>query len=185
MGRFTPLPCRLDGLALLERKVMADARGGLERMFCRDDLADAGWQGAVVQSNLTLTRQMGTLRGLHFQYPPMAETKAIACINGAVFDVAVDIRAGSPTFLHWEGHVLSAENARTFILPPGFAHGFQALTEDARMLYFHSAAHSPEHEGGLNALDPGLGIAWPKPVSLLSDRDRALPGIAGFKGVSL
>ncbi|MCB1367024.1 MAG: dTDP-4-dehydrorhamnose 3,5-epimerase family protein [Rhodobacteraceae bacterium] len=183
MSRFTPLPSRLDGLALLERRVMADERGGLQRMFCRDDLAGAGWRGDVVQSNLTLTRRKGTLRGLHFQHPPHAEIKAIACIRGAVFDVAVDIRRGSKTFLEWEGHVLSHDNARTFVLPQGFAHGFQALTDDAEMLYFHSAAHSPEHEGGLNALDPAIAIAWPEPVSLMSERDRALPGIAGFEGV--
>lgn len=185
MSRFTPLPCRLQGLSLLERRVMADERGGLQRMFCRDDLAGAGWRGEVLQSNLTLTRLKGTIRGLHFQHPPKAEIKAIACIRGAVFDVAVDIRRGSGTFLQWEGHVLSAENARTFILPQGFAHGFQALTADAEMLYYHSTAHAPDHEGGLNALDPGIGIAWPEPAGLMSERDCALQGAGDFKGVDL
>lgn len=185
MERFTRLPCRLNGLSLLERRVIGDARGGLQRMFCCADLAEAGWTGEVAQSNLTVTRQKGSLRGLHFQRPPAAEIKAIACIAGAVFDVAVDIRAGSPTFLEWEGHVLSAENARTFVLPNGFAHGFQALSDDAQMLYFHSAAHAPYLEGGLNALDPEIGVDWPEPVGLMSNRDRGLPGAAAFEGLHL
>jgi dTDP-4-dehydrorhamnose 3,5-epimerase len=121
---------------------------------------------------------------MHFQYPPYAETKIVSCLHGEVFDVAVDLRRGSPTFLHWHAEILSAENHRTLLIPEGFAHGFQALSEDCELLYFHTAAYQPSSEGGLNAQDPRLQIRWPQAVIELSSRDAAHPLLdEGFVGV--
>jgi dTDP-4-dehydrorhamnose 3,5-epimerase len=121
---------------------------------------------------------------MHFQRPPYAETKFVSCLRGEVFDVAVDLRRGSPTFLFWHGEILSADNHRTMVIPEGFAHGFQTLCDDCEMLYFHSAAYHEAAEGGVNALDPLLAIKWPLEVTTLSDRDLAHPRLVGeFKGL--
>jgi dTDP-4-dehydrorhamnose 3,5-epimerase len=108
---------------------------------------------------------------MHFQHPPHAETKLVSCLRGEVFDVAVDLRHNSPTFLRWHAERLSADNHKTLVIPEGFAHGFQTLTDDCEMLYFHTAAYQPGAEGGLNAQDPRLAIEWPLPVVGLSPRD--------------
>jgi dTDP-4-dehydrorhamnose 3,5-epimerase len=183
-GRFlihkTPLP----GLMEIQRKRIGDARGFLERLFCADELAEAGWKGPVVQINRTLTTRKGTVRGMHFQHPPHAETKLVMCLRGRVFDVAVDIRQGSPTFLKWHGAVLHPENGAGMLIPAGFAHGFQTLSDDVEMLYCHSAAFAPNAEGGLNPRDRRVGVAWPMEITELSDRDKAHPHLDNtFKGV--
>ena len=169
--RFHRRPLPLPGLALVERQPIADQRGYLERMFCADTFAALGLAKPIVQINHTLTRTQGTVRGMHFQHPPHAETKVISCLRGEVFDVAVDLRRGSPTFLRWHGETLSGENHRTLIIPEGFAHGFQALTDDCELLYFHTARHTPHAEGGISPTDPRLAIVWPLPVTELSERD--------------
>ena len=128
-----------------------------------------------MQVNHTLTAKRGTVRGLHFQCPPYAETKLVNCLRGEVFDVAVDLRQGSPTFLQWHAEILTANNHKTLLIPEGFAHGFQTLTEDCELLYFHTAAYQPSAEGGLNAQDPRLDIDWPTTVTELSARDAAYP----------
>lgn len=172
MSRFRIIETPLAGLRVVERIPLGDDRGFLARMFCADELAAAGWRGPVAQSNLTLTRQPGTVRGLHFQHPPHAERKLIHCIRGAVWDVAIDVRAGSPTFLQWFAHELSAENNLAMLIPEGFAHGFQSLVADCELLYFHNSPHAPGSEGALNATDPRLGINWPLPISARSARDQ-------------
>jgi dTDP-4-dehydrorhamnose 3,5-epimerase len=135
---------------------------------------------------MTLTARLGSARGLHFQAPPYAETKIVSCIRGEVFDVAVDLRQGSATFLQWHGEVLSAKNNRTLLIPEGFAHGFQTLEDECEMLYFHTAAYHPETEGGLNIADPRLAIRWPKPLRDISKRDLDHPYIeADYRGISL
>jgi dTDP-4-dehydrorhamnose 3,5-epimerase len=122
---------------------------------------------------------------LHFQHPPYAECKLVTCLAGEVFDVAVDVRHNSPTFLHWHAEILSAENKKTFLIPEGFAHGFQTLTGNCEMLYFHTVAFRPEAEGALNVLDPRLAIRWPQPVAGLSARDADHPMLDdGFRGVA-
>jgi dTDP-4-dehydrorhamnose 3,5-epimerase len=186
MSRFAITELPLAGLRLIERLPLHDARGFLARLFCADELAAAGWTGPVAQINQTLTARAGSVRGLHYQRPPHAEMKLVSCLRGAVWDVAVDLRAGSPTFLHWHGEELSAGNNRALLIPEGFAHGFQALTRDAELLYCHSAAYAPDAEAALNALDPRLAIAWPAPVGDMSDRDRSHPLLtAAFEGVSV
>ena len=133
-----------------------------------------------------MTREPGTVRGMHFQLPPSAETKLIRCLRGRVFDVAVDLRRDSPTFLKWSGHELSATNAHLLVIPEGFAHGFQVLEPDSELLYLHTAFYDPAHEGGLSPADPMLAIRWPLPVNGLSDRDRNHPQLtADYRGIAL
>jgi dTDP-4-dehydrorhamnose 3,5-epimerase len=117
----------------------------------------------------------GTVRGMHFQPPPYAEIKFVSCLRGRVVDIAVDLRQTSSTFLHWHAEVLSADNQKTIVIPEGFAHGFQVLSEDCEMLYFHTAYYQAGAEDGLSALDPKLAIVWPLPVVGLSPRDAAHP----------
>lgn len=173
--RFDILATSIAGLKVLQRKSLADTRGYLERLFCAEELQALIPGKHIVQINQTLTAECGTVRGLHFQYPPHAEIKFVSCVRGEVFDVAVDLRCGSPTFLCWHAERLSAENHKTLVIPEGFAHGFQALTEDCGMLYFHTASFQADAEMGLSVQDPRLAIQWPLPLAELSPRDAAHP----------
>lgn len=183
-ARFEAHATPLAGLTVLERQPVGDERGRLERMFCAAELAPFLANAGVAQSNLTWTAARGTVRGMHLQAPPSAEDKLVACLRGRVWDVAVDVREGSPTFLRWHAEVLEGGGHRSMLIPKGFAHGFQSLTDDCTMLYFHTAPHNPAAEIGLDALDPRLAIAWPEPVACRSARDLSHPPIgAGFRGV--
>lgn len=185
------MTCRFDiqstgllGLNMLVRKPIGDSRGYLERMFCVDELEDVFGARRVVQINHTLTKAKGTVRGMHFQYAPHAEMKHVSCLRGAVFDVAVDLRKESPTFLSWHAEILSADNHKTLAIPEGFAHGFQTLTDNCEMLYLHTTTYAPGAEAGLNPLDAKLAIAWPLPIVEISPRDAAHALIIdGFDGV--
>lgn len=179
MARFEFLPTPLAGALLVQRRRIDDERGFLSRMYCRDEFHAAGVAPALAQINHTLTRRRGSVRGLHFQRPPHAETKLVSCIRGEVFDVAVDLRRESPTFLAWHGEVLSPANERSLLIPEGFAHGFQTLTDDCELIYLHTAAYEPTAEGALNATDPRLSIAWPLPVGDMSPRDRQVAMLPG------
>lgn len=186
MSPFEIIDLPLAGLKRVERRPRADARGFLARIFCADDLAAAGWTLPVAQVNHSRTAHAGSVRGMHCQSPPHAEMKLVTCIRGAVWDVALDLRAGSPTFLQWHGETLSADNNRALLIPEGFAHGFQTLNDDVELLYCHSAAFAPGAEMGLNPLDPRLAIAWPRPITEMSERDRdQLPIGPGFEGMVL
>lgn len=186
MSRLTWSDTPLDGLKLVQRQRAGDHRGFLDRLFCAGDLRAAGWHKPIAQINHTYTRQQGTVRGLHFQYPPHAEMKLVTCLHGTILDVAVDLRQDSPTFLSWHAEELSAENQRSLLIPEGFAHGFQALSNDVEMLYCHSESYTPEAEGGLHPQDPRLDINWPLPVSELSARDASHALIGNdFEGVAL
>ena len=124
------------------------------------------------------------MRGLHFQRLPHAETKLVSCLHGEIFDVAVDLRRGSPTFLHWCGEILSASNRKSLLIPEGYAHGFQALTENCELIYLHTAAYHPEAEGAFNVFDLALNIVWPLPIVDLSECDRNHPFIkSDFQGI--
>ena len=183
---FTLTDTTISDLVVLERKPIKDNRGLFERMFCKDELSRVLQGKSIVQVNHTHTKKVGALRGMHFQYPPHAELKLVSCLKGKVFDVAVDLRQSSSTFLRWHAEVLSADNFKTFVIPEGFAHGFQTLTEDCEMYYFHTAAYSTESEGALNALDPRLNITWPKSITEQSERDQAHPMLGeDFDGVAL
>lgn len=185
-SRFDVIQTPIAGLNVVVRKPIGDHRGYLERMFCSDDLAPLLNGRSIAQVNRTLTEIRGTVRGMHFQHPPHAEMKVVSCLRGEVFDVAVDLREGSPTFLHWHAEILSCDNHKSLVIPEGFAHGFQTLTDHCEMLYFHTAAYCPAAEDALNAQDPRLAIRWPEPVAAMSPRDAAHPMLNdGFTGMRL
>jgi dTDP-4-dehydrorhamnose 3,5-epimerase len=153
-------------------------------MYCAHELREALGERIIVQANRTATVRAGTVRGMHFQRPPHAEAKLVACIRGRVLDVALDLRRGSPTFLRWHAEELSEDNGVSLLIPEGCAHGFQSLEDGVEMLYFHTAAHVPSAEGGVDALDPRLGIPWPLAVVNRSPRDASHPAIdAHFEGL--
>lgn len=185
-SRFDLLDTALAGLQVVQRKPVGDQRGYLERLFCAEELQQLALGKPISQINHTFTASRGTVRGMHFQYPPYAEIKFVQCLRGAVFDVAVDVRSNSADFLCWHGELLSADNHKTLVIPEGFAHGFQTLTDDCEMLYFHTAAYQPSSESGLNPTDPRLAIRWPLAIAALSPRDADHPLLpTEFAGVTL
>lgn len=165
----------LAGLSVLYRPSFRDERGKFDRIFCSHSLHEVLGSRKLIQVNHSRTKSRGALRGLHFQRPPFAEMKIVSCIRGAIFDVAVDIRSGSATFMQWFGTYLDEEDGRGLVIPEGFAHGFQAITADAEIVYCTSAPYDRGSEGGLNALDPALGITWPLPIAQRSPKDELLP----------
>lgn len=180
------LPSRIAGLAVVETTARADHRGAFMRLFCQQELAPVLGARQIVQINHSRTSQVGAVRGLHFQYPPHAEMKLVRCLRGRVWDVAVDLRAGSPTFLQWHAEELSAGNARMMVIPEGCAHGFQVLEADSELLYLHTAFYTPDVEGAVRYDDPRLDIHWPKSITDLSERDRSHPLLsADFAGIPL
>ncbi|KAB2891582.1 MAG: dTDP-4-dehydrorhamnose 3,5-epimerase [Desulfobulbaceae bacterium] len=186
MSRFSIIDLPLAGLKLAERVRLEDSRGFFERLFCAEELLDAGWDSAIAQINHSFTCKAATIRGMHYQTEEHAEMKLVSCLHGEVWDVAVDVRHSSPTFLHWHAETLSAENRRAMLIPQGFAHGFQTLTDNTVLIYCHSNSYQPDAERGLHPLDSRLAIKWPLPVDLLSPRDSAQPFIErSFTGVSL
>lgn len=186
MSRFTISNTPLADLKIVERQQMGDERGFLARLFCAEELAAAGWTQPIAQINHTSTQQKGSVRGLHFQHPPHAEMKLVSCLRGAIWDVAVDLRAGSPTFLQWHAEELSAANCRALLIPEGFAHGFQTLCDGCELLYLHSKAYTPAAEAGLHARDPALAIGWPMAITGFSIRDDQHPMLGPlFEGVTL
>ena len=186
MNRFTILDTPIADLKIVERQQLGDSRGFLARLFCADELAAAGWHKPIIQINQTLTQKQGTVRGLHFQSDPYAEMKLVTCLRGAVWDVAVDLRAGSSTFLQWHAEKLSTANHRALLIPEGFAHGFQTLCDDCELIYLHSRAYTPGAEAGLNPKDPMLTITWPMAITELSARDSQHSMLdQKFKGVTL
>lgn len=185
-ARFDILDTPIAGVQQLQRQPLGDQRGYFERLFCAEELRALLSGRPIVQINHSLTARRGAVRGLHFQYPPHAETKIVSCLRGAVWDVAVDLRQGSPTFLQWHAAILSADNHQTLLIPEGLAHGFQTLADDCELLYLHTAAYRADAEGALNVLDPRLEIAWPLPIAELSERDRTHPWItADYAGIPL
>jgi dTDP-4-dehydrorhamnose 3,5-epimerase len=186
VGRFEFISTSLPGLSVVRRGRIEDARGFLSRLYCAHEFAAAGLAKPLSQINVTMTRKKGTVRGMHFQRPPHAEAKIVSCLHGEVFDVAIDLRRRSSTFLRWHAEILSSANERALLIPEGFAHGFQALTDDCELLYLHTAVFEPSAEGGLNAVDPRLGIAWPLNITEMSDRDRCHPMVpAEFEGLQV
>jgi dTDP-4-dehydrorhamnose 3,5-epimerase len=174
------------GLSILQRSFFSDNRGYFSRLFCRDELKVIGWDSPISQLNFSLTSQKGTLRGMHFQFPPYAEKKIVTCLQGEIFDVVVDLRKNSPTFLKWHSEILSGQNNKSLAIPEGFAHGFQALSDNCEVLYVHSAAYCSNAEGGLRPLDPMLNINWPIEVKNLSIRDSSHPLIQKkFEGLEI
>jgi dTDP-4-dehydrorhamnose 3,5-epimerase len=180
------VPTKLAGVLVIETSPVADHRGAFARWFCEHELLDVVGARRIVQINHSRTNAVGAVRGLHFQKPPHAEMKFVRCLKGRVFDVAVDLRAGSPTFLQWHAEELTPDSARMLAIPEGCAHGFQVLAAESELVYLHTAAYAPEAEGGVRFDDARLRIAWPLPIADLSERDRQLPVLQpDFAGISL
>ena len=171
--RFTPAP--LAGVYLIQLEPHTDARGMFARAFCAREFAKRGLQTSFVQANVSTNERAGTLRGLHFQRSPHAEVKLVRCTRGAVYDVVVDMRTDSPTYLRWFGAELTSENGAMMYVPQGVAHGYQALSDGASVFYMVSTYYTPAAEGGLRHDDPALAIGWPRPVSAISDKDARWP----------
>lgn len=179
------LPTDIPDLMVVETIPHADSRGAFARLYCERELARLISQRRIVQVNHSRTAAVGAVRGLHFQYPPHAEMKLVRCLKGRVWDVAVDLRQNSPTFLHWHAEELAPANTRMMVIPEGFAHGFQVIEPESELLYLHTSFYTPEAEGGLRYDDPRLGITWPLAVTDLSGRDAGHPNIdSNFQGVT-
>lgn len=181
--KFVPLP--LQGAYCIELSPHRDERGEFTRLFCARELEEIGHTKKIVQINHSMNRTKGTIRGLHFQFPPSPEIKIVTCMSGRVFDVIVDIRKNSPTFLSWYGQELSQATRRMLYIPAGFAHGFQTLEESTELLYLHTEFFSSSNEGGLRYDDERVGIQWPLEATEVSARDRSLHKLTEeFKGIS-
>ena len=163
---------KLKGSFIIETNPLKDSRGFFDLLFCEDELKEVGFKKKIVQVNRSFTNGKGTVRGLHYQNVPYTETKIIRCVKGAVFDIIVDVRKKSKTFLQWFAVELNSENDKMIYIPDGFAHGFQTLEENTELLYFHTAFYNKEAEGALNILDKKLNIKLPLNISEISKRDK-------------
>lgn len=170
---FNETPLASSFLISPERR--GDERGYFARTFCVEEFAAEGLPTAVQQCNVSFNRLKGTVRGMHFQRPPKAESKLVRCTRGAIFDVMVDLRPTSPTYCRWYGAELTAENGSALFVPEGFAHGFQTLEDESEVFYQMFAPYSPEHADGVRWDDPSFGIIWPLPVASIAERDRCYP----------
>lgn len=173
MSRFIADDLPLNDLKLISRLGIADNRGSFSRIFCSEELIGSGFQKKVKQINHSFTSKEGSIRGLHYQVPPFSEIKLVSCIQGQIYDVAIDLRPNSSTFLHWHAEILSGENMHALLIPEGFAHGFQTLTDNCEIIYVHSEIYAPTYERGIRFDDPMIKIDWPLPVSDCSERDRS------------
>jgi dTDP-4-dehydrorhamnose 3,5-epimerase len=169
---------------IIEIVTSSDDRGMFSRIFCQKELNSILHGEKIVQVNHSFTKHRGMIRGMHFQVPPKAEIKIVKCIRGSVFDVIIDLRKGSSTFLKWFGEILSEDNMKMIYVPQGFAHGFQTQVQNTELLYFHTEFYSPRHERGIRYDDPMIGVSWPLTVSGLSDRDKTHPLLTeDFRGL--
>lgn len=179
---FTQLPTPIEGVRLVQRPVHIDIRGTFSRLHCAEEYALLGLPdfGSPAQINISLTRERGTVRGMHLLNELAGERKIVTCLVGRIYDVVVDLRTGSPTFLESFAVVLEGGDGLSVAIPPGVAHGFQALQPTSQILYLHSVPYQSELDGGVRADDPSLGIDWPLPISLISPRDQELPFAADY-----
>ena len=174
----------LKGSYTVDLEPVGDTRGWFARTYCKNEFSKIGHDKEWVQMNHSFTQQKSTIRGMHFQLPPFSEIKMVRCIAGAVYDVIIDLRASSATFLQFFGVELSAANKKMMYIPEGFAHGFQALTDDCELIYHHSQYYLPGVEAGIKYDDKKININWPLPVTIISERDNAHPLIdVNFKGL--
>src|SRR6185436_13531263 len=162
---------KLAGAFILDLERRGDNRGYFARTFCQNEFEAHGLKPVIAQANAAFNKYKGTLRGMHFQFPPAAETKLVRCTRGAIVDIIVDLRPESPTFLEHVVVELSAENGRSLYVPERFAHGYQALEDNTETTYHVGEFYTPGAEGGLLYGDPGLGLSWPLPVSVISEKD--------------
>ncbi len=164
---------KLKGAFILDIEPRGDSRGFFARVFCQNEFNDHGLKPVIAQANVAFNKKKGTLRGMHFQYPPTAETKFVRATRGAILDIIVDLRPESPTYLQHVAVELSADNHRAIYVPERFAHGYQALEDETETSYEVGEFYAPASEGGLRFDDPRLGLEWPLPVTEMSPKDRA------------
>ncbi|MFM9908428.1 MAG: dTDP-4-dehydrorhamnose 3,5-epimerase [Chitinophagaceae bacterium] len=177
-------PTLLNGSYIIKLNPLQDERGWFIRYYCKEEFQKINHTKEWVQMNHSFTKQKGSLRGMHYQINPSKEIKMVRCISGAVFDVIIDLRSGSDTFLKWIGVELSAENKKMVYIPEGFAHGFQCLEDDCELLYHHSTFYNPTAEAGIRFNDPLININWPLPLTAISPRDQQHPYLnQNFKGI--
>ena len=179
---FTETP--LKGSYVIDLEPFTDERGWFARTFSKDEFQKIGHNKEWLQLNHSYTKERGILRGLHYQFPPFSEIKLVRCIRGKVFDVIVDIRKESPTFLKWFGVELNDSEMKMLYIPEGFAHGFQALSDDCELIYMHTEFYQPGHEGGIKYNDKLVNIQWPEGITVISNRDESHPALnENFKGI--
>lgn len=165
----------LEGAYIVDLERREDERGFFARVWCGQEFAQHGLETQVAQVNMSHNRRKGTLRGMHYQHAPYAETKLVRALRGAIYDVIIDLRPSSPTFKRWIGVELTADNRRALFVPEGFAHGFQTLADDTDVMYQVSAFYTPGAEGGARYNDPAFQIEWPLPITVISDKDQQWP----------
>lgn len=166
-------PTAIDGLWAVRLQRFTDERGSFTRLFSADEFAARGLPRAFVQNSLSVTRHAGTVRGMHFQRPPHAEVKFVRCVRGAVHDVIIDLRPGSPTYRRWQAFTLAHDNDLALCIPAGCAHGFQTLRDDCEVLYQMDTGYAADHADGVRFDDPALAIDWPLPIGVVNAKDRA------------
>jgi len=174
----------IDGVRIIKPEIMEDDRGGFYRYFCKKEFADIH-NKEFVQMNHSINKRKGTLRGLHYQKEPYGEAKLIRCVRGSILDVFVDLRTGSPTFLHWNSQIISDSDHTMIFLPEGIAHGFITLEDNTHVNYHHTEFYNPKAEGGFKYNDPTLSINWEIAPIVISERDKNHPYIGDFKGIEL
>ncbi len=174
----------LRGSFIVDLQPFSDDRGWFARTYCKEEFEKIGLRKELVQLNHSVTYKKGSLRGMHFQGKPHAEIKMVRCVAGAVYDVIIDLRKDSSTYLKWFGVELSAENKKMLYIPEGFAHGFQCLTDNCQLLYHHTEFYKPDAEAGIRYNDPIINISWPLAVTIISERDQQHPFLdQNFKGI--
>ena len=177
---------KLKGAFVITPEPFIDERGFFLRSFCTKEFAQQGLVNTFLQINHSGTKTVGSIRGMHFQYPPYAEVKVVKCTKGAIADVIIDLRKNSPTFLQWEMVELNEVNKASIYIPQGFAHGFQTLTDDAEIIYLVSQVYNKESEGGIRFNDPAVAINWKMPVATISEKDQSIPYLdSTFKGIDV
>lgn len=183
-GSFSVVSTPIEGVRLLKRTVHADSRGTFSRIHCAEEYELLGLSGftAPAQMNLTLTEEHGTVRGMHLLRGPAEEQKLVTCLSGRIHDVVIDLRANSPTFLATYSVELDGAECLSVAIPPGVAHGFQALEPQSLVLYLHSERYRAELDAGVRADDPALGLEWPLPITFISPRDQELPLATDYLG---
>lgn len=176
----------LQGLYVIELEPYKDKRGTFTRVYCEKELEEIDFEDRIVQINHSLTKEKGSIRGMHFQHPPMAEIKFVKCVSGRIYDVAIDLRKNSQTYLDWFSQILSEDNQKLMYIPEGFAHGFQTLENNCEILYLHSQFYDKDLESGIRYNDPQIGIEWPLPITKISERDKTHKLLDNkFKGIEL
>ena len=181
---MTPIKTKLPGLFVLETDLKTDSRGGFEKLFCNLKLKKFLGNRNILQINRSINKLRGTVRGLHFQNSPFMEMKLVKCIKGSVWDISVDLRLKSPTYLKWHANIISEQNNQMMLIPEGFAHGFQTLENDCELIYFHTESYNSSLQSGVNIYDKIIDVNWPLDVSVISERDKQLQFIdKNFNGI--